>query len=203
MPLGFNFFATSSRGGATWDGQHLRMDLQQKADLPEVHVDLLWNGVDQVWTGNFERAAFKNKAATLRRPTGPQNNVFVGTWFEGSSLMNNCLHIEQAQDGTFTGWGDDIQVPGRMRYANGLRRPERTMENYGEIAKVSVSGPARITVELRAYTAMCCSHPFTATISPDGSFLVGEWPAGPNQSPRPARRVRVKGNSCRPTASQH
>jgi hypothetical protein len=202
-PLGLNFFTTSSRGGVSWDGLHLRIDLQQRAELPEVHVDLEWNGADRVWTGNFERAAFKNKSITLRRPIRPQNSVFVGTWFEGTGLMNNCLHIAQAQDGTFTGWGDDIQVPGRMQYANGLRPPERTVEDYGEIANVSVSGKTRIAVELRANTVMCCSHPFTATVSPDGSSLVGEWPPGPNQAPRPVKWVRVQGNSCRPTASQH
>ncbi len=92
--------------------------------------------------------------------------------------MNNCLHIAQAQDGTLTGWADDIQVPGRMHYANGLRPPERIVENYGEIAKVSARGLARIEVELRAYIAMCCSHRFAATLSSDGSSLIGEWPAG-------------------------
>jgi hypothetical protein len=195
-PLGFNFFTTSVGGGATWDGRHLRIDLQRKAELPEVHVDLAWNNTTRVWTGSFECAAFRNQAVTLKRPTRPQTNLFVGTWFERNGLMNNCLHIAQAQDGTFTGWGDDIQIPGRIRYANGLRPPERAMLRYGEIAKVKVSEPDRIEVELRAYTPMCCSHPFSAVISRDRKSLVGNWPAAPNQASRPAMWTRVEGESC-------
>jgi hypothetical protein len=195
-PLGFNFFATSVGGAATWDGWHLRINLQRKADLPEIHINLAWNDVTRVWTGSFERQAFRNKAITLKRPARPQRNVFVGTWFGRNDLMNNCLHIAQAQDGTFTGWSDDIQIPGRIRYANGLLPPERIMEHYGEIAKVKVSEPDHIEVELRAYTPMCCSHPFSAVISPDRKSLVSNWPAGPNQAPRSAMWTRVEGESC-------
>jgi hypothetical protein len=195
-PLGFNFFTTSVNGGATWDGQHLRIDLQRKAELPSVHVDLAWNAAARVWTGAFERGAFRNEALVLKRPTGPYNSLFVGTWFESNSLMNNCLHIAEAQDGTFTGWGDDIQIPGRISYANGLRPPERAMEHYGEIAKVKITEPDRIEVELRAYTPICCSHPFTATISHDGNSLLVEWPVGPKQAPRSAKWIRVQGDSC-------
>jgi hypothetical protein len=199
-PLGFNFL-TSVGGGATWDGQHLRIDLQRKGGLPEVHVDLAWNNTTRVWTGSFERAAFRNQAITLTRPTRPQTNLFVGTWFDRNDVMNNCLHIAQAQDGTFTGWGDDIRVPGRMRYANGLRPPERAMLHYGEIAKVKVSEPNRIEVELRAYIPICCSHPFSAVISGDGKSLVSNLPGGPNQASRPAIWTRVEGESCISAAS--
>lgn len=201
-PLGFNFFTTSVGGGATWDGRHLRIDLQRKARLPEVHVDLAWDNATRIWIGSFERATFRNQAITLKRPTQPQTNLFVGTWFERTGLMNNCLHIVQAQDGTFTGWGDDILIPGQMRYANGLRPPERAMLHYGEIAKVKVSEPDRIEVELRAYTPMCCSHPFSAVISRDGKSLVGNWPPGPNQASRPAIWARMEGESCIPAASR-
>jgi hypothetical protein len=202
-PFGFNFFTTSANGGATWDGQHLRIALPQKsspADI-DIHVDLAWHETARLWIGTFERGTLKKQAITLRRPLGRQNSLFVGTWFESSVLMNNCLHIAQAEDGTFTGWGDDIQVPGHERYANGLRPPERAMEHYGEIAKVKVTEPDHIEVELRAYTAMCCSHPFAATISHDGNTLVGDWPAGPNQTPRPAKWTRVQGDSCISAAS--
>lgn len=196
VPLGFNFFTTSRTGGAMWDGQRLRINTMRRAEFPEVHVDLAWNNVARVWTGNFERAAFRNQVITLKRPTGRQNNLFVGTWFEPAGLMNNCLHIAQAEDGTFTGWSDDIQVPGRMRYANGLQAPQRAMQRYGEIAKVNVTEPNRIQVELRAYTPACCPHPFSASISREGNSLVGEWPAASNQAQRPARWIRVQGDSC-------
>lgn len=200
-PLGFNFFTTSPNGSASWDGRHLRISSSRKSSPADIQVDLAWDDTARLWIGTFERGAFKKQAITLRRPVGRQNSSFVGTWFESSGLMNNCLHIAQAEDGTFTGWGDDIQVPGRMRYANGIRPPERTMEHYGEIAKVKVTEPDHIEVELRAYTPVCCSHPFSAAISRDGNTLVGDWPAGPNQAPRPTKWTRVQGDSCISAAS--
>ena len=198
---GFSFFATSQAGAATWDGRRLRIKMEQKAELPEVHVDLAWNRAAQSWTGIFRRASFRNEAITLTRSQNAHKNPFVGTWFERNALMNNCLHIYEAEDGTLTGWSDDIQIPGRTHYVNGLRPPERAMEHYGEIAKVKVSEPHRIDVELRAYTAMCCSHTFSAVISGDGESLVGNWPAGPNQASRPAIWTRVEGESCISAAS--
>jgi hypothetical protein len=203
-PLGFNFFNISANGGATWDGQHLRIDLRQRAGISSaIHIDLAWHEATRIWTGIFERAAFRNQAITLRRPAGHQASPFVGTWFEGTGLMNNCLHIAQAQDGAFTGWGDDIQIPSRTRYANGILPPKRALEHYGEIAKAMVADPNHIEVELRAYTAACCSHPFAATISHDGNTLLGDWSVGPNQSSRPAKWTRVRGDSCASAASSH
>jgi hypothetical protein len=193
---GFRFFSTSSNGGATWDGRNLKIDAKQVANLPKVHVDLLWDDAARAWTGSMERADFKNQSITLRRPAALHKSLFVGTWYESSDLMNNCVHIAQAQDGTFTGWSDDIQIPGRVRYAHGLPPSEQTMEHYGEIAKVKVTQEARIEVELRAYIAMCCSHPFTAVISPDQNSLVGEWSTGPNQLQRSVKWTRVQGDSC-------
>ena len=192
----FQFFSTSASGGATWDGQHLRINFERQPEHPDVHVDLAWSEGSRVWTGTFQRAAFRRKAITLRRPTGGPSSLLTGTWFDETRPGNNCLHIAEAQDGIFTAWADDIQVPGRMRYANGLRPPAQATEHYGEIAKVKVKQPDRIEVELRAYTPLCCSLPFMATLSPDGDSLLGEWIAAPNQAPRPARWTRVEGDSC-------
>jgi hypothetical protein len=86
--------------------------------------------------------------------------------------------------------------PGRVRYANGIQPPAQTREHYGEIAKAKLDAPDQITVELRAYTAMCCSHPFTAKISDNGMTLSGAWPSGPNQAPRVAEWGEMQGNSC-------
>jgi hypothetical protein len=139
QPFGFNFFATSPSGGATWDGQYLRIGFEKKGVDPRVHVDLEWDQTSQAWSGTFERGAFRSQAIALKRPAGHKNSRLIGTWFERDGLMNNCLHIAEAQDGTFTGWGDDIQIPDRMRYAYGLRPPDHVTEHYGEIAKIPVS----------------------------------------------------------------
>lgn len=117
--------------------------------LPEVHVNLTWNG-----------------AASLR-------------------LMNNCLHVRHRMEHLPGGAATFKSLDGYgMRKAFGP--PERALEHYGEIAKVKVTEQDRIEVELRAYTPMCCSHPFTAAISRDGNALVGDWPGGQNQAPRSA-----------------
>jgi hypothetical protein len=195
-PLSFNFFDLARNGGATWDGRNLRVNIQQKAELPEIHIDLGRDKEGQTWTGSFERADFHNQTITLRRPVGPSIRPFAGTWFAGNQLMNNCLHIAQAQDGSWTGWSDDIQIPGRIRYANGIRPPERVMEHYGEVAKVKVTEPDRIEVELRAYTPICCSHPFTAAISRDENSLIGDWLPRLNQVAQLVRWTRVQGDSC-------
>lgn len=115
--------------------------------------------------------------------------------------MNNCLHIAQSEDGTFAAWSDDLVVPGRLRYANGIQPPERVTEHYGEIAKVKVTGTDRIEVELKAYTPMCCSLPFSAAISSNANSLVGAWLPGPMQTPRPVKWTRVQGGSCRSAVS--
>jgi len=192
----YNFFTTSANGGADWDGQHLRIAVQHKPGFPAVHVDLVWHERARIWTGVFERGAFGNQTITLRRPTWKRNNPFVGTWFDSGALMNNCLHISQEEDGTLTGWGDDIQIPGRMRYANGIRPPGKSVEHYGEIAEVKVTEPDQIEVELRAYIPACCSHLFIARISRNGHSLRGTWLSAPNQMPPSVKWIRVQGDSC-------
>ena len=200
--LGFNFFTASPTGGATWDGRHLRIDLRSKADLPEIHVSLTWTSASMSWTGTFQRGSFKGNAVTLKHPVGPDKSPLPGTWISDDGSAIKCLHIAEAQDGTYTGWSDSIQVPGRLRYAKGIQPAERTFEQYGDIARVKVTEPDRVQVELGAYTAMCCPHPFVATLSRDGRYLASEWPAGQNQSSHQTRWTRVQGNSCIPAANR-
>jgi hypothetical protein len=122
-----------------------------------------------MWSGLFERDSF-HEHVSLKWPTSTAlESRLVGTWSDKAGMMNNCLHISQEKDGALTAWSDDLQTPGRMRYANGTH----TMEDYGEIAKAKMDAPDQITVELRAYNAMCCSHPFTAKLSADGQSLSG------------------------------
>ena len=195
-PLGFNFFVARN-GGASWDGYRLGIRLDGKADLPTINVDLVWNPESQTWSGLFERGSFREQVL-LRRPASRSiKSPFVGTWFEqGGGMMNNCVHIAQQKDGTLVAWSDDIIIPGRVRYANGIQPTAQTREHYGEIAKAKLDAADQITVELRAYTAMCCPHPFTAKIAEDGTTLSGAWQSGPNQAPRAAEWKRMPSNSC-------
>ena len=195
-PFGFNFF-NAPQFGATWDGHRLGIHLTGKADLPTTDVELVWHPESQTWSGLFERGPFR-KQVVLKRPVSKSTkSPFVGTWFEkGGGMMNNCVHIAQQQDGVLAAWSDDIMIPGRVRYANGIKPPAQTREHYGEIAKAKLDAPDQITVELRAYTAMCCSHSFTAKIAENGTTLSGAWPSGPNQSPGVVEWEKMQGNSC-------
>jgi hypothetical protein len=111
-------------------------------------------------------------------------------------LMNNCLHVAQHQDGALAVWSDDLQRPGQVRYAPGIQPPTQTLEHYGEIAKAEVNAPNQVKVELRAYTPICCTHPFAATLSADGKSMTANWFAGPNQAPSAFEWRKMPGISC-------
>ena len=193
-PGHFNYFASSPNDGASWDGHRLIIDWRKTQ--PEVHVDLLLDQRMAAWTGKLELEKFRAQQVTLKRPAGEHPNPFVGTWLERNSVMNNCLHLVQDHQGALMGWADDLQIPGRLRYANGIQQPAQALEHYGELARVTRTSENSIAVELRAGTPICCSHSFTAELDETGSLMLGNWPAGPNQASRPARWKRVKGNSC-------
>ncbi len=195
-PLGFNFFSRTEGGPMTWDGHQLTIHLLGKNDLPNVNVDLIWNEGSQTWSGLFERGSFSRRVSLTRPTSTTPESSLVGTWFDKDGSMNNCVHISQEKHGALTAWADDLQTPGRIRYTNGMQPPTQTTEHYGEIAKAKMDASDQITVELRAYTAMCCSHPFTAKLSADKQSLSGIWLAGPNQAPRPVKWLRMPSNSC-------
>ena len=194
-PHAFNFFSSTAGEGTSWDGHRLTIHLL-RADLPKVNVDLTWHEETQTWSGLFERSAFREQVLLQRPSSKALASPFVGTWSDTRGLMNNCLHIAQQQDGALAAWSDDIQAPGRVRYANGIQPPAQIQQHYGEIARAEVDAHGQIKVELRAYTALCCSHPLTAKLSADGQSLSGAWLAGPNQAPRPVEWRRMPGISC-------
>ena len=197
--LAFSFFSTIANGRATWDGQQLRMHAPHREDL-STEISLSWDETNEQWDGHFERGEF-SRQVTLKRPIHAGVSSFVGTWFDSKGLMNNCVHVAQQSDGGFTAWSDDVLAPGRLRYANGIQPPNQSREHYGEIAEAKVNASGEIAVELRAYTAMCCSHMFVAHISSDGHTLTGSWSSGPNQNLRPIEWKRMQTNSCLAAAS--
>jgi hypothetical protein len=189
--LGFNFFTSSAEGGAKWDGHRLRIQLSGNSSTPGTNVDLVWNADTDSWSGRFARGQFRSDVVLKRPMAAKTKSPFAGTWLSGGGGMNNCLHIAGQEGSTLTAWADDIQVPRRSESVRPL-----TLERYGEIAKVQFAPPNWITVELRAYTAGCCPHTFTAKVSPDGQRLSGDWHEGPNQSVGPTLWKKVPGESC-------
>jgi hypothetical protein len=194
--LGFSFFPAATDVGANGDGYQLAIHFPGRVAISAVNLDLVWHEQSQTWSGLFERGAFRGQVS-LKRPASKSSvSPFAGTWSRTHAMMNTCLHIAQQQDGSLTAWSDDLQALGRVRYANGIQPPAQMLEHYGEIAKAKVDASGQITVELRAYTAKCCSHSFTARLSPDGQLLSGNWLAGLNQNPTAVEWKKAPGISC-------
>jgi hypothetical protein len=111
------FFSSIAGEGMAWDGHRLTIHLL-KADLPKVNIDLIWHEGSQTWDGLFELDAFREQVSLKRPSSKTWVSPFAGTWFDPSGLMNNCLHITQQDDGALAVWSDDIQRPGKVRYAS-------------------------------------------------------------------------------------
>jgi hypothetical protein len=54
----------------------------------------------------------------------------------------------------------------------------------------------KVSLELYAYTAMCCSHSFVGTLTPSGTLIEGAWPPGANQAPHDSTWRKMSGDSC-------
>jgi hypothetical protein len=132
------------------------------------------------------RGAF-DSTVTLRRPgiSDPtKTNPIVGTWIENSNSAFSRIHIAQQTESEFTGWSDSLQVLGLVSFANDLARPATAIESYGELMKVLVDGAGNVTLELYAFTSVCCSHSFVGRITQEGNLIRAGWPPGPNQAAR-------------------
>jgi hypothetical protein len=194
--LGFSFFPAAIDGGTNGDGYRLVIQFPGRGAISAVNLDLVWHEQSQTWNGLFESGAFRGQVSLQRPASKSSVSPFAGAWSRTHAMMNNCLHIAQQQDSSLTAWSDDLQALGRVRYANGIQPPAQTREQYGEIAKAKLDASGQITVELRAYTAGCCSHSFTARLSPDGQLLSGSWLTGPNQDPSEVEWKKMPGISC-------
>jgi hypothetical protein len=169
------------------------------AATPAIQLNLIFDSVHSTWKGHLRRGTFDHDV-TLIRPhpkTGVASSPFVGTWYRGA-LMNNCLHIVQTGEDTLAGWSDDLITPGRIRYANGIKRPSETIEQYGSIAIIEIASPTTLLLQLKAFSAICCSIT-------SGLHLPAEIDAGKHASTgveRPDEWRRVEGTSCVNDASR-
>jgi hypothetical protein len=152
-----NWFDDNS-SGVQWTGKHLTIEHAAGAGTLTVRLDLIFDAEHEIWKGHLRRGDFDHYV-TLVRPhpkTGIAKSPFVGTWHR-ETLMNNCLHIVQTNEGTLSGWSDDLIRPGLLRYANGIKRPAETLEQYGSIALVQIASPTTLLLELKAFSPICCS----------------------------------------------
>ncbi|QHN04757.1 hypothetical protein FTO74_16375 [Granulicella sp. WH15] len=194
-----NYFMDTPDSGVSWDGKRLVLEWTPRvAGDPAIDLDLIYDKHQEIWSGRFHRGEFSGHVM-LRRPTVRGNGAassLTGTWVSNRPGMNGCVHIVQGSDGTLMGWSDDLQLSGRYRYANGLKPPEQTFEQYGDLVKAEQTGKNSFSIEFKAYTAMCCSRTYIGILSDDGLTLNGGWQAGPNQTPINLAWRKVRGDSC-------
>lgn len=189
-------FSDSIRGGrVTFNNQRLQLhSVSAWKNAPSIDLDVV-EQADGCWHGQFHRGAFDSVVA-LCRPTpgsGVARSPLVGTWFERPST---CIHIAQTGPATFTGWSDSLMIPGRVSFAATVPGPHQLFEDFGSLAKVEVGSDGEVSLVFGAYGGICCPYPFTGRLSSDGATLQGEFPSGPNQSPRAATFIKMRGDSC-------
>ena len=184
--------------GVQWMGRHIVIERAAIAATPAIQLNLIFDPEHSTWKGRLRRGTF-DRTVTLVRPhpkPGIAKSPFVGTWYR-PTLMNNCLHIVQTGEGALSGWSDDLVTPGRVRYASGIKRPAQTIEEYGSTALVQIVSPTTLLLELKAFSATCCSITSglqlpagmgTAMHSRAGIHRLDEW-------------RRVEGASCVKDAS--
>jgi len=194
-----NYFSDDLRGGSVKleDGRLQLHFISSIRDTPSVDLDLV-RQPSGCWRGRFHRGAF-DSAVTLCRPTpGPDvpPSPLAGTWSQTSGVGSPCVHIAQTGPGMFTGWSDSLEIPGRIRFSPSIPGPHQLGEDYGVLAKVHLVGGRQISLELYAYSPICCSHIFIGELSADGSTIKGDFPPGPNQFPHAASLTKLPGDSC-------
>ena len=186
-------------GSVTFDQGRLQLHFVSKwADSPPVDLDLVQQ-TDGCWDGRLHRGDFDSRV-TLCRPSASQSNkasLLVGTWAENSILGQGCMHIVEQAPGEFTGWSDDIQLPGAVvSCTDNVSKPVAVFERFGERIKVHFEEDGLVSFELNAYAMMCCSHTFVGRVAESGNLIRAHWPSGANQVPHEATWKKMPGDSC-------
>jgi hypothetical protein len=187
-----NFFSDSLRGGSIrYEGDRLSLHARgYDLDLHRIDGDK--------WSGRFHREDI-NSAVTLARPTmQPISKAtwFLGTWKSMSGSQTTCLHIAEASPIAFLAWSDTLSTKGSANFPPQSPKAPYSWEHYGDLAKVQSAEGGSLSVELSAYSPICCSHRFHATSADNGKAMKADWPAGANQAPHKSRWSKMPGNTC-------
>jgi len=219
------FSTTHPRGGASWDGQRLRIEFHGVGTsnfiAGDLALDLTFDEQKGVWTGGYTRGSVA-KPVRLTRPGAASKskaNPFLGGWSESGRFgpsppapsTPNCVYIAQGSDGALVSWRNSnfgpIMDP-REGDANAMFQ-----ENDGDALGVQINGDTLTLQEGIDWAGIAGKPPekFTGKLSPDGTQIVGTWaphapeswggpPAPPDQNRSPAGPVttftRMTGQSC-------
>ncbi len=185
-----NSFSDSEGGaGLRYDRGHLTLH------YGAFDLDLVHNARDQ-WKGHLRRPGFGDPL-TLKRPGARRaKSNLEGSWLSGTASSQTCLHIAHDSPSHYVGWVDNLQTWGQVRFARDVPKPQFSSERYGELVNVEDAGNGHALVTLGAYSGLCCSHTFVATVAGDGTSMQAAWPPGANQAPQTTTWTRMAGNSC-------
>jgi hypothetical protein len=192
------YFADDAPGSSvTLENGHLQLHfISARENISSVDLDLV-HQPGGCWHGRFHRGSF-DAVVNLCRPT-PGSEVkqspLVGTWSLGPVPGSGCVHISQTGATNFTGWSDALEIPGHTIYGPNFPGPHSLLQSYGDLAKVDLSGDDHVSLELGAYSGMCCSHTFTGHLAADGTTISGDFLPGPNQPPNAGVGTKSPGNT--------
>lgn len=182
-----NYFDDSPRGGnVRYDNDRMTL---HAADFD---LDLRHNQRNE-WTGRFHRRGFDSQV-TLTRPAdrgSKKDSWLVGTWQQdrrGPSQI--CLHIPETTPGQFMGWSDTLLAWGNVRSAPNVSKPPYSLERYGDLVKVSATAGAGVSIELNAYSPICCSRLVVAIPAKNGTVMIVD------EGTRKAEWKKMPGDSC-------
>jgi hypothetical protein len=203
-----NFFSDSVRGGS------VRFE-QGRLTLHAPGYDLdLHRAAGDTWSGRFHREDFDAfvtlvrpalQAATKEHRSAEPRSLgtpFIGTWKSSSGPSTTCLHIAQLQSGAFVAWADTLLAWGSAAAPSPAVKPPYSWEHYGDLVKVEPAGNGSLSIELGAYSGICCPHRFHASSSDHGKEMKADWPSGPNQVAHKSKWIKMDGDSCVAPASQ-
>ena len=199
-------FSDSPRGGGvTFDGGRLQLHFASHTDdVQSVDVELVQASND-CWSGRFHRGTYDSPVTLCRPAIGPSGkvNLLVGTWLESTGMAPSCVHIAQQATAQFTGWSDAIQLPGKVQFPRTLPGPHLLFQTFGELMKVHVDDGGVVSLELRAYSSVCCSYTYVGRLSEDGALIHGSWRTGQHHVPGNVYWKRIPGPSCVTKDSAH
>ena len=133
------------------------------------------------WNGCLHRGVFDSRVTLCRPSTSLSGKAspLVGSWAENSNLGQGCIHIAEQAPGGFTGWSDEIQLPGTVGSCiDGVSKPVAVFQSFGELLKVHFENDGAVSFELYAYNDVCCSHTFVGKLAEGGDLIQDAWPSG-------------------------
>ena len=194
---GRHFFSADS-DGVQLTSRSMRVSQSKTDGEQTVALNLTFDPQGNQWSGKAHIDNF-NGQITFGRPHTRSRTAsapLAGTW-EHFSPVGICLHVAQQSDGSMAGWSDQLQVPGLIRYANGIKPPSETIEIYGVQDQVELVSPDAMLIHRDPYAAGGNLQTEIGKLTSDpnvmsaGAFKPWRRVAGDSCAANPSARPRI------------